>query len=150
MAAQENYADALKKINQAYRLLYDVDEIVQLKKEIEKSFGKIEAQTSIQKAEEELQAQRFSEAADYLARALEFDPGNQLYELFQEQIEAERKEHVLGLSIWDSLEFPLLDVGEAIVVKIAGIDVRFRWCPPGEFMMGCSPSEDDRLRLRMC
>ncbi|MBQ9371480.1 MAG: SUMF1/EgtB/PvdO family nonheme iron enzyme [Thermoguttaceae bacterium] len=143
LAAQENYADALKKINQAYRLLYDVDEIVQLKKEIEKSFGKIEAQTSIQKAEEELQAQRFSEAADYLARALEFDPGNQAYELFQERLEAERNAYVQELALLDSFDSPLLEAGESIVVKIAGIDVRFRWCPPGEFMMGCSPSEDD-------
>lgn len=140
---QGDYVGALEKINQACQILYDVEGILLLKEKIDKSFGENEAQRSLLKAEEELQARHFSEATDYLRRALEFDPDNQSYGLFRERLESEKNSYVLGLSILDSLDYPQLDAGELLIVKIAGIDVRFRWCPPGEFMMGCRSSEDD-------
>lgn len=142
LVKQGNCVGALEKINQAYRILYDVDEIALLKGEIERSLVENEAQKSFHRAEEELQARNFLEADNYISRALEFDPGNQSYKLFKEQLESERNAYFLSASVVDSTNPQHIEAGEAIVVKIAGIDVRFRWCPPGEFMMGRRPSEN--------
>jgi sulfatase modifying factor 1 len=36
------------------------------------------------------------------------------------------------------------EAGDLRVIKIEGVPFRFRWCPPGSFMMGSPESEEDR------
>ncbi|MDO5308732.1 MAG: SUMF1/EgtB/PvdO family nonheme iron enzyme [Planctomycetia bacterium] len=36
------------------------------------------------------------------------------------------------------------NAGDLMIKTIAGVDVKFRWCPPGEFLMGSPQEEEER------
>ena len=38
-----------------------------------------------------------------------------------------------------------IEAGERTVLTINGVEYPFRWCPPGTFMMGSPPEEQDRM-----
>ncbi len=50
-----------------------------------------------------------------------------------------------GSTVTTSLPTGARKAGDVITIAIMGVQVNFRWCPPGEFMMGSPMSENGRF-----
>ena len=82
---------------------------------------------------------RLQDALECIQSALMLNPGSQTYTILKERIEG-RIENVV--SFQPPPENP--NPGDVRTITLAGVDVRFCWCPPGEFIMGSPENEEDR------
>ena len=131
------------------------------------------AKDAYKNAEEALNAKKFQEALQYIDQAIQLDPNNSTYPIYRKLIESQQKlageppkPQVVGppkpqVDEADSArsesptsggvsetnpapETGSLKAGAVRELTISGVKVRFRWCPPGEFMMGSPSSEAGR------
>ena len=155
---EKKYDEALKKIQEAFRILPDVPEVTQLKDQIEKLFNENDvnqkADTAHRKAREALNAKKYDEARKLIGEALRLKPGNSTYEDFRLLVDAREK-----LETGSGGEKPETPPSPPVVnvdppgsrkagairkVTINGVEVVFRWCPPGGFKMGSPSNEEGR------
>ena len=91
---EQKYDEALKKIQEAIRILPDVPEVTKLKEQIEKLDVGRQAEDLFQKADSARKAGRNQEALRLINEALKLEPKNQSYQMCKELIEiALEKEH---------------------------------------------------------
>ena len=156
LVQQENYAEALKKIQKASQLRPKDMGIVSLKDEIEKLFNERDvnqkAEAAYKSAQEALNAKKYNEARSLIGEALRLKPGDSTYDLFRNFIDAQEK---LDTKDPEKTEKPEVVItvdpvptnpkpGESRKITINDVEVVFHWCPPGEFMMGSPSDEEDR------
>ena len=156
LVQQENYAEALKKIQKASQLRPKDTGIVSLKDEIEKLFNERDvnqkAEAAYKSAQEALNAKKYNEARSLIGEALRLKPGDSTYDLFRNFIDAQEK---LDTKDPEKTEKPEVVItvdpvptnpkpGESRKITINDVEVVFHWCPPGEFMMGSPSDEEDR------
>lgn len=100
----------------------------------------------------------YQEATDYINEALKLDPENHIYMLYRENIELASRIGTTSSDSGNTKATVLFDkkvdvltseeelqAGNWCVVNIKGIDIRFRWCPPGVFAMGSPALESGRF-----
>ena len=87
---------------------------------------------------EQVSVVKLQEALEFIKTALAKEPEHQSYKLLEERIE-NKIANVIAMRTLPENPQP----GDVWSVLIAGIDVRFCWCPPGEFIMGSSADEEE-------
>ncbi len=149
----------MKKIQEASQLRPQDPVITSLKDEIEKLFKEHDvnqkAETAYEKAQEALGDKRYDDARKLISEALRYKPGELAYEVFKQLIDTQEKLDTHSRKTSDSLSITIEDVeninvhdrnaGDSLTLMINGVKVVFRWCPPGEFMMGSPENEVDRF-----
>ena len=140
---EERYEEALAKIKEARRRSPKVEKIQEIEERIQALFdendGKQKAKRSYQKAKEAFDAKNYQEAFGFIDAALELDPENSSYEAFKKLLPPG-----LEKCVEITANMPEPKPGTLGIVKIGAIDVRFRWCPAGRFMMGSPKDETGR------
>ena len=174
LVKQEKYRDAGFKIQEAYRLLPDVDEIIQARERIRDLYYKNDnrrvAQSWYEKAKAAYGSRKYEDALSDIDKALDLDVKNEVYlgykqlildamELysqtpppqppkpptdFNQPEPTEPLEPRPAEPFAEELASAGGQAGASRTVTINGVKVVFRWCPPGEFMMGSPENDEDR------
>ena len=145
---QGHYSEALSKIKEARRRSPNVEEIQRIEERIQAFFdennAKQRAERSYKKALDAYDAKNYQEAFGHIEEALDFDPENPLYEGFKQLLPAESQPNLDEKFVEITANMPDPEPGTLGIVKIGVIDVRFRWCPAGTFLMGSPKDETGR------
>ena len=164
LVKQGMYAEALEKIKVAQIRLAGVSEIKRMEERIQQLLNennvKLNAEVSFKRAQEAFNAQKYQESLGFIEEALNLDQRNQTYEEYKRLIQSaikQNEESELSSSVSDEKQsaidstpqkrvlIPTAEkAGEVATVNIAGVNVRFRWCPAGKFVMGSPEGEIGR------
>ncbi|MBQ9371187.1 MAG: SUMF1/EgtB/PvdO family nonheme iron enzyme [Thermoguttaceae bacterium] len=167
LAEQGKYAEALEKIKEAVRRLPNSDEIKQKEKDLQQLLDEHNVMKSAEeyfrRAEKAFDNQNYHEALGFIDKAVELNPGNNTYDVYREVIRLAIGQLTDPTPSPQPLEPPTDfnqpeptepfaeelpsvggQAGASRTVTINGVKVVFRWCPPGEFMMGSPLNEINR------